>query len=412
MAKTIQQKGKIVACLDIGSSKLVCLIAAVDNEEVKILGYSHKESRGIFGGAISDMRLAQKSIINTVSEAERMAGLNIERLLVGLSGSQVISNRKEESIKIASDMVKSSDIINLANKVRNEYRRNNREMIHLIPIQYRIDDSSMVQNPRYMSGEKLFAKFHTVSTSHTTILNIENCLKRCQLSVNNYIVEPYASALATLSEHEMNLGTVLLDIGGDVTSFSLIIEGKLIYVGNIAIGGNHITKDIATILNIDLATAEKIKNLNNSLITSMIEEKEVIKLRSLDNENLSQIKITRGELRDIIKSRIEEIIESTRDTLEKSGVPSFLVNNIVITGGVSTTVGIDKLSEDIFSRPSRIGYPNAIENINSDLASPIYAAPLGMLVFLKNLYLKEKIKDGFETRHHWFKRMIEKLVSL
>ena len=411
MAKT-SHRGKIVACLDMGSSKLMCLIAAVDNDEIKILGYSHKESRGIVGGAISDMRLAQKAITNAVSEAERMAGLNIERLLIGLSGSQVISSRKEEHVKIASDMVKSTDINILANKVRSEFRKNNREMIHLIPLQYRIDDCSPVQNPRYMSGEKLYAKFHTVSTSHTAILNIENCFKRCQLSINNYVVEPYASALACLSDNEITIGSLVIDIGGDVTSFCLIMEGKLVYVGHVPIGGNHITKDIATILNINFYTAEKIKNLNSSLIISPLEEREIIKFKTSETDGVGLIKITRSELKDIIKSRVDEILETTKQTLEKSGVPSFLINNIVLTGGVTGIVGIDKATAEIFDRNTRIGYPNQIEEVPSELAFPSYTCCLGMLIFLKNLYLKEKIKDGFETKNSWFRRFIEKLVSV
>jgi cell division protein FtsA len=187
MSKNLK-KGKITACLDMGSSKLVCIIASITNDDVQILGYGHKESKGIAASAISDMTLAQKSITNVVSEAERMAGFNIDRLLVGISGSQVVSTRKEVSTKIASDIVKTSDIAVLAAKVRAEFKKNNREIIHLIPLQYRIDDSAPVVNPRYMSGEKLYAKFHVVSTSQTTIKNIENCLRRCQLSVNNYIV--------------------------------------------------------------------------------------------------------------------------------------------------------------------------------------------------------------------------------
>ncbi len=411
MAKNFH-KGKVVACLDMGSSKLMCLIAAVDNDEIKILGYSHKESRGIVGGAISDMRLAQKSITNAVSEAERMAGLNIERLLISLSGSQVASHRKEESVRIASEMVKSTDISHLAGKVRTEFRKNNREMIHLIPLQYRIDDCSPVQNPRYMSGHKLYARFHTVSTSHTTIRNIENCLRRCQLSIDNYVIEPYASALACLSENEMMVGSLIVDIGGDVTSFCLIMECKMVYCGHIPIGGNHITKDIATILNVNFNTAEKIKSLNSSLIISPLEEREIIKLKSGENEGHGFVTITRSELRDIIKSRLDEILESSRAMIEKSGVPSFLINNVVLTGGVTGIIGIDKAASEIFDKHARIGYPNQMEEIPSELAFPSYACCLGMIIFLRNLYLKEKIKDGFESKNNWFRRVIERLVAV
>ncbi|MDX2083050.1 MAG: cell division protein FtsA [Rickettsiales bacterium] len=407
------KKGKVVACLDMGTSKLVCLIASIgNNDEIKILGYGHKESKGISDSAISDMRLAQRSITNVISEAERMAGFNIDRVVIGISGSQVTSSRKEVSVKIASDIVKATDISNLANKIRSEFKKNNREIIHLIPLQYRIDDSSPVVNPRYMSGEKLYARFHIVSTSQTTIRNIENCLKRCQLSANNYIVEPHAAMLSCLNEGETNLGTLLIDIGGSSTSFCITLDGKLSYVGNSQIGGMHVTKDIATILNISFEVAEKIKNLNSSLLISPIEEKELISLKaSMPSDGPNMIRMTRAEFRDIMKSRIEEIFESVKSTLEKAGVPLYLLSNIVLTGGVTSTVGIDKLASEIMGKSVRIGYPNKFNNIASEILNPTHACSLGMLIFLKNMHIKDKIKNGFETRVSWFRKMIDKLAA-
>lgn len=402
-------RGKIIACIDIGSSKLMCIIASIDGENIRILGYAHKESRGISYGAISDMRLAQKSITNTVSEAEKMAGINIERLVVSISGNQIKSNRISEGVKISSSMVKNSDISNLASKVRSTFRRKNQEMIHLIPTQYNIDDSSPVQNPRYMSGDKLFAKFHSVSTSKTTILNIENCLKRCQISVNNYVAEPYASAIACLSENEMNLGTLLIDFGGDVTSMALMLENKLVYAGGVAIGGNHITKDIATIIKTDLYKAEKIKNLNANLLLTSLEQDELIDLgTSKDN---FEVRLTKSELCEIISCRIEEILESIKTALEKAGVPEFLINNIVITGGVSSIVGIDKITEQVFEKTVRINSQLNIKNIPEELDSPKYSCSLGMLIFSKNLLSREKIKGGFEVKGSWFRNFINKIVS-
>ncbi len=406
------KKGKIVACLDMGSSKLVCMIASITNDDVQIVGYGHKESRGILASAISDMRLAQKSITNVVSEAERMAGFNIDRLLIGISGSQVISTRKEVSTKIASDIVKASDIAVLAAKIRAEFKKNNREIIHLIPLQYRIDDSAPVVNPRYMSGETLYAKFHVVSTSQTTIKNIENCLRRCQLSVNNYVVEPYVSGLSCLSDNEMDLGSLLIDIGGSSTSFSIILEGKLIHVGHSPIGGVHITKDISTILNISFDAAEKIKNLNSSLLISPIEEREMIKMKFIDSDTQEMIQITRAELRDIIQSRLEEMFESVKTILEKSGISVYKLGNIVLTGGVTSIVGIDKLASEVFEKNVRIGYPNKLESVASEVLNPTHSCSLGMLVFLRNLHMKEKIKDGFESKNSWFARLIEKLAAV
>ncbi len=412
MAKLLQ-KGKIVACLDMGSSKLVCIIASISNDEIKILGYAHKESKGISASAISDMRLAQKSITNVVSEAERMAGFNIDKLLVGISGSQVNSVRREVNIKIASDIVKSSDILNLAEKIRSEFKKNNREILHLIPLQYRIDDSAPVVNPRYMSGTKLHAKFHAISTSQTTVRNIENCFKRCQLSVNSYIVDPYPSALSCLSDNEMNFGTLLIDIGASSTSFCIILEGKMIYVGSSPIGGNHVSKDISTILSVDMETAEKIKSLNSSLLISPIEEREIIKFKFSENsEDGGMIRITRSELRDIMKSRLEELFESVKAILQKSGIPLYMLTSIVLTGGVASTVGIDKLASEIFDKNVRIGYPSKFDLAPSEMLNSTHSCSLGMLVFLRNLYLKEKIKDGFESKNSWFRRLIEKLAAV
>lgn len=408
----VKNKGKVVACLDIGTTKLVCVIAAVEGKEITLLGYGYRESKGIIASAISDMKIAQKSITNVVCDAEKMAGFNIDRLIVGLSGAQTLSQKKVVKSKIASDMVKNSDIATLTSSIRQDYKKNNRDLIHLIPLQYRIDDSNPVQNPRYMTGNILAAKFHAVSTSTTTTKNIENCLKRCQLSVYNYIAESYSSALSSLTDNELNLGTVVIDIGGGDTSFSVIFENKLVYTDNFAVGGIHITRDIAMILNIDFKTAETIKNLNSSLIMSSIEEREMINLKADDFDVLDVSKITKKDLKEIIQSRLEEILESVKSKMEQQGYGAFIINNLVLTGGVSNIIGIDKLASKIFKKPVRIGYPNRIENLPEAFDDPSFCSVFGMLVFLKNIYSKEKIKDGFETKNSFFRRVVDKLMSL
>ncbi len=407
-----KSKGKIVACLDVGTTKLVCLIAAVDNKDITLLGYGYRESKGIVSSAISDMRLAQKAITNVVCDAERMAGFNIDRLVVGLSGSETISQKKLVKSRILSDMVKNNDITNLAQTIRFEYKKQNREVIHLLPMQYRIDDANPVQNPRYMTGEFLSARFHVVSSSATTVRNIENCLKRCQLSVYNYIAESYSSALSSLTENELNLGTAVIDIGGADTSFSIIFDNKLVYTGNFNAGGIHITRDIAMVLNIDFDTAETIKNLNNSLLLSAPEERETINLKADDFDIIDVSRITKKDLRDIIQSRLEEILESVRDKMEKNGYGAMAINNIILTGGTSNILGIDKVASKVFRKPARIGYPSRINNLPEMFDDPSFCSVFGMLMFLQNIFSKEKIKDGFETKNGFFHKIIEKLMSI
>jgi cell division protein FtsA len=408
----LKNKGKVVACLDMGTTKLVCLIAEVDAKNIKILGYGYRESRGIIASAISDMRLAQKSITSVVCDAEKMAGFNIDRLIVGLSGAQTLSQKKLVKSKIASDMVKSSDITNLAYGIRQEYKKYNREVVHLIPLQYKIDDSPAVQNPRYMTGDVLAAKFHCISTVTSTTKNIENCLKRCQLSVYNYISESYSSALSCLSDNELNLGTVVIDIGGGDTSFSIIFDNKLVYTNNFQAGGIHITRDIAMILNIDFETAETIKNLNNSLSLGPVEEKDLINIKTDDFDIMDVNKITKKELKEIIQSRLEEILESVKERMDKAGYGIAAVNNIVLTGGSANITGIDKIAAKIFNKPVRIGFPSRISNLPEVFDDSSFCSVSGMLIFLKNIYLREKIKDGFETKDSLFKRVFDKLMSI
>lgn len=411
----ISKKGKIIACLDIGSSKLVCIIASISAESVKILGYGHKESNGIKSSTISDMRVAQKSIQNVVAQAERMAGLNIDKVLVSISGTQSHSSIIDDNVKI-NDIVKASDIDNLANKIRQKFKQNNREVIHLIPIEYRIDDSLPVINPRYMSGNKLYARFHVVSVSITTINNIEHCLKNCQISAQGYICEPYSSALSCLSKNEMRLGSLVLNMGFHATSIAMILDGKFIRVANLPIGGFHITKDISTIFNISLGLAEQIKNLNSSLFISPIEEKEMIKMKLASvgeiEDNAEIIGVTRIKLRDIIESRLEEIFESTKELLQNSKIPSYAFSNIVLTGGVSTIVGIDKLANEIFDKNVKIGYPNKLNISQSEILSPANCCAIGMLVFLKNRASKEKSEFLFKGKSGFFGKIFDKLVGI
>lgn len=408
-----RSKGKIVACLDLGTTKITCIIAAIDDGKISILGYSYLKSEGIVASGISDMKLAQKAISKLISEAEKMAGFNIDRVVVSLSGSQIISQVKEVSNKISGSVVKNSDITSLARKIALEYKKNNREIIHLIPLQYKIDDSSYVQNPRYMTGNRLAANFHVVSISSTSTKNIEGCLKSCHLSVNNYICESYCSALSSLSDNELNMGSLIIDVGGVSTSFCAIIEGKMIYTGCVNVGGNHITRDISAILNIDFESAEQIKRLNSSLIINPIEEKELIKMKIGGfNDNFSIARITKKELRDIISCRIEEIVELVKKDLDKNSYGSHLFNNIVICGGVCSIIGIEKTVNKVFNRQAKVGYPQKIKDLPAELNDPSFSSALGMLIFLQNIYKKEKNSEISSSNNGLFKKFIDYLMSL
>ncbi len=400
---------KIVACLDMGSSKIVCMIAAIKVDGVEIIGYGFKEARGIVGSAITDMRQAQKSIINAVSQAEKMAGINIDEVLVGISAIQTISHHREVRVKISADSVRRSDILSLTEKIRTEYKKKNREIIHLIPLRYSIDGSYPVDNPLHMVGDVITAKFHVISIPKLVIENIENCLKKCQISVSSYICDCYASSLSCLDKEEKSLRTLLIDIGSHFTSLCLYNDSKMIYTNSINLGGFNITKDISTILNINFSEAEKIKNLNSSLIISNIERRELIKM-AYGGHNGEAINITREEFCDIIQSRLEEIFIATRDSLVKSSIKIDMISNIIVTGGTTCLIGIDKVVSDVFQKNVRIGYPKIMDTRITDIINNANACSLGMIRFLYTIYSKES-NNLTSLKSSWLRRIYERITA-
>ncbi len=411
IASNIYKNRQIVCCLDFSSSKLICMIANIGIDAIEILGYSHTEAKGISAGAISDVTLAQKTIANSVTEAEKMAGINIEEVIVSLNESQLKSSYQNASEKIHKEVVQNETINNLVTKVRNSCFKNNKEPIHIMPMQYRIDDSNIIANPRYMSGEKLLAKFHVITASQTTILNIENCFKKSKLSIKNYISSAYANSLSCLKENELNIGTLLIDIGSESTSFCLFYDDKLCYRSAILLGGLNITKDISSILGINLTTAEKIKILNNTIILSPIEEQEVIKYRNLEMlQEITNKLPTRLELSAIIQARLEEIFEKLLNNLQSAKISLEIISNIVIIGGVSQTLGIDKLAKQIYQKNTRIGYPIKPHNIPADFYNIINTTTLGMLTIMQNEFIKYQGITP-ENNDNWLKKILNKFIK-
>lgn len=385
------QKGEIFASLDIGSSKIVCIIASIYNADIKIIGFSQKAAIGIKGSNITDMKLAQQCILGVISEAENIAGVNIDKILVNISANYKKSFHEIITTKISSDSVRNCDVLSITNKIRKKFIKNNYEIIHLIPLKYKIDDSYPVDNPYYMKGSKLEAQFHIVTVPRIIINNIEECLKKCQISINSYISDCYASSISCLTENEKNLRTLVIDIGSQVTSFCIYSESKLIYLNSVSLGGINITKDISTILNVAFNIAEKLKILNSSLIIRPIEQKELIKVEKHYNIS-NHISITRSEFKDIIESRLEEIFQSIKAILEQSSIKIDMISGIVITGGTSSIIGIDRIISNIFLKNVRIGYPKRIPSYNSEIFTVSNSCSLGMISFLGNIQIQRKIK--------------------
>jgi cell division protein FtsA len=391
----MKKESKVAASIDLGSDKILCLIASITDDSIVVKGVGHQKSLGISSGIVTDIKAAQRSIISTVSTAERAAGFNIKKVVVNLGGKYLTSSFLSAETEIY-DRVKKEHLSLVAENIILEYRKNGLEILHLVPIEYVLDGHTKIENPIGIAGNNLLVKFHIVSYPITQIKNIETCLKKYQLTVKNYISSPYASALACLTDNEKRIGTLLIDIGAQETSFCIYYNNKFMYNGSVALGGYNITKDISSVLDIDLQTAEKVKTLNVNFSLNDIEEDEIIKISIEDDESYKASQSKIRLVNDISKCRVEEIVKIVFQVISKKRLRD-KINKIVLTGGTAIIPGIEGFIEDSINIPTRLGSIKkdvVVEGINNNVfRSTIYSSAIGMLIFVKNLFKKSKFND-------------------
>ncbi len=375
----------VIATLDIGSSKVVCFIAEGDaSGDVKILGIGHQVSRGVRGGIVIDMKQAEGSIVEAVHAAEKMAGVTIDRVMVNMAGSHLTSHHLQVETNISGHEVTDRDIQHVINEGYKHFAKDDREILHCIPVHYSIDDTTGIENPRGMLGERLRTHLHIVTASATAAHNLANCLGRCHLNIEDTIATPYAAGLACLTRDEKNLGSILLDIGGGNTAIAVFTSGQLVYIDSIPLGGIHVTRDIAHGLSTSLSYAERIKTLYGSTVSTTSDEWDMIDVPQTEGfedetTDAELVQISRAKLTGIIKPRMEEIIEMARKKLEKSSVAELLGSRVILTGGASQLVGVRELASHIFDRQVRIAKPEPMEGLAESTKGPAFSVAVGML---------------------------------
>lgn len=384
-------KNNIIAAIDVGTSKIICLIAIIDsNDNLKILGYGHQSSEGFRAGIIVDIRLAELAIIKTIEEAEKIAGVNIDKIIIAVNNCKSESHHQEVSINLNSNPITDRDIAKLINQALDQSSTQNQEVINYFPIDYSIDNENNIKDPRLMFGSILSCKLHTVTVNSNILLNLANCFARCHIDVGDFVLSSYASSLAVLTKDEMNTGSILIDIGAATSTISVFFEGNMVASGSVALGGLHITSDIAHGLSLSFNDAERLKVLHGGAISDFINEFEVVDIYNPDEGEVSYIKLK--ELNNIIRPRVEEILEFVRDYIVKSKIDRFLIKKIVLTGGTSELEGIKEISENIFGKTSRIGSPKILNGLSSTVVNTSFSTVIGTLMYTHNKLLKEKYK--------------------
>ncbi len=402
---------RIIASLDIGSNKIVCLVGYINAiGKVCVRGIGHQQSRGIQCGKIINKKEAEKSILATISIAEKIAGYNIQDITVNINSTEISSSTTNTNIRLNGEAVKDKDINNLLKDIKGILKKSGKEIIHLMPLQYCIDDS-IVESPYNIEAENLGITFHLLTSQKSTLNKIKDSLKGMMLDINNYVSNGYANSLSVLNDTEKELGALILDIGSSNTNMGLVYDNKYIFEGNICIAGENITKDISNILKITQGTAEKIKVVNTDFSLSINDENELIKIDIDTEEDFIASKNKIGLINDIAKARIEEIVQIAMEKLKECNlqdVPQY----IILTGGTALIPNIDDFIADITGLETRIGYNEnnftiQDKNLAVELKNPIYSVAMGILKFIQNKYSHSSPTEKEST----FFNILKKLFS-
>ena len=375
-----RQKNKIIAVLDIGSTKVACFIAKLNmRTELEVIGIGHNASGGIRAGNITDVKALEMSIIQAVDAAETMAGERIQSVYVTLPSNYLLSKIVTSDIVVTGHEINTRDINKLSSQIIDKYAQRNQEVIQDFDFDYMLDGNRGIESPLGMYGDKLTGYFHVLAVPANSLKNLSACLARCQLDVEMYLSASYASGLACLSDDEMELGVTLIEFGGGCTSVSVFKHGNIIYTDAVPIGGINITNDIAIGLSTDFANAERLKTLYGTVILPSTAKSEKIEVPISDDEDGEINLVERSLLVDIIRARAEEIIEIIQKKVESKNFNEVAGNKIVITGGTSQLEGIKELIAHMFSKTVRVGYPKTVSGLADSTSGVGFCVPVGML---------------------------------
>jgi cell division protein FtsA len=373
----------LIAALDIGTSKIACFIARIeDSGIIRVLGIGHHASEGVRSGVITEVETAENAILATVHAAEQMAGETINEVIVNLSGGAPSSDILHYEVSIAGHEVGDSDVRKVLAQGHAACASSDRELIHCVPVGYSIDGARGIRDPRGMYGDRLGINMHMVTATTGAVRTLVTCLARCRLEVADIVIAPYAAGLAALVEDEINLGATVIDMGAGTTSVAVFYDGHLIHADSVPIGGAHVTSDIARGLSTPLAHAERMKTLYGNAMASGSDERELIDVPLMGEEDRNQANhVPRSILVGIIRPRLEETFELLRGRLEITGHDKIAGRRVVVTGGASQLQGITDLAADVLDKQVRRGRPLKVAGLADSTGGPAFATCAGLLTF-------------------------------
>lgn len=368
----------IVVGIDVGTTK-VCTLVARDEGigRTRILGVGIEPAQGIRKGVVVDLGAASQAIARSVEKAERTSGLEITSALVSLAGSHVSSVNSRGVVGITGQTIDQDDVDRAIESARAVAIPHNREIIHVIQRGFTIDEQDGIRMPIGMHGYRLEVETHIITAAASTVENLRQCVATAGVDVSQFVLNPLASAEVVLTENERQMGVVVCDMGGGTTDLAICIDGDIWHTAVLAVGGNHITSDIAHGLRLSVSQAEEIKIQHGYAVKAEVGPEEYFNVRPFGEEQTSQI--NRQELSHIIEARVAEIFGLVLQEIKRSGYDGLLPAGMVLTGGASLLPGIRTLASKVLGLPVRLAQPENLIGMVDRLNSPAYSTGVGLL---------------------------------
>lgn len=403
-------ENKMIVGLDIGTSKVVAIVGEITVDgRIEIVGLGSHPSRGLKKGVVVNIESTVQSIQRAVEEAELMAGCQIHSVYAGIAGSHVKGMNSHGIVAIRDGEVVRGDMDRVIDAAQAVAIPADQKVLHILPQEYIIDNQDGVKEPLGMSGVRLEAKVHLVTGAATAAQNIEKCVRRCGLEVDDVILEQLASSYAVLTDDEKELGVCMVDIGGGTTDIAIFIDGSIHHTAVIPIAGDQVTNDIAMALRTPTQHADEIKIKYACALTQLAGADQTIKVPSVGDRPPRDL--SRQALAEVVEPRYEELFTLVQSELRRSGYEELIAAGMVLTGGTSKMEGVVDLAEEIFHMPVRLAVPQGVYGLSEIVKNPIYSTGVGLLLYAQKQQedgAMDKRKNinagGFFTRmQSWFK---------
>ena len=375
----VKDSKNLVVGLDIGTSKIVAIVAEVGPEgELNVIGLGTQPSRGLKRGVVVNIEATMASIQRVLEEAELMADCRIGAVTTGIAGSHIRSLNSSGMVAIKEGEVAQADIDRVIETAKAIAIPNDQQILHILPQEFIIDGQDGVREPLGMSGVRLEVKVHIVTGAVSAVENIAKCVRRCGIELTDIVLQPLASAAAVLNDDEQELGVCLMDIGGGTTDIAVFAGGAIRHTAVIPIAGDQVTNDIAMTLRTPTKEAEELKIRHGCALRQLADANDVVEVPGVGDR--APRKLSRPMLAEVIEPRIEELYTLVQSELRRSGFEELLSSGIVITGGTSMLQGMAELGEEVFHLPCRIGVPAYMGGLADVVRSPRYSTAIGLLM--------------------------------